>query len=79
MEKAPTYEELLAEIKNLRHRIKMLERILYGSKKDRLKQNVSDDQPGLFDDYFKEAVAEKEAAVKNTKCHSSEHRTPIYI
>ena len=79
MEKAPTYEELLAEIKNLRHRIKMIERILYGSKKDRLKQNVSDDQPGLFDDYFKEAVAEKEAAVKNTKCHSSEHRTPIYI
>ena len=79
MGKTPTYEELLAEIKNLRHRIKMLERILYGSKKDRLKQNVSDDQPGLFDDYFKEAVAEKEAAVKNTKCHSSEHRTPIYI
>ena len=71
MGKTPTYEELLAEIKNLRHRIKMLERILYGSKKDRLKQNVSDDQPGLFDDYFKEAVAEKEAAVKNTKCHSS--------
>ena len=79
MGKTPTYEELLAEIKNLRHRIKMIERILYGSKKDRLKQNVSDDQPGLFDDYFKEAVAEKEAAVKNTKCHSSEHRTPIYI
>ena len=57
----------------------MIERILYGSKKDRLKQNVSDDQPGIYDDYFKEAVAEKEAAVKNTKCHSSEHRTPIYI
>ena len=53
MGKTPTYEELLAEIKNLRHRIKMLERILYGSKKDRLKQNVSDDQPGLFDDYLR--------------------------
>ena len=66
MKKTPTYEELLAENQNLKHRIKMLERMLYGSKRERLKLNVSDDQPGLFDDFFKEAVTEKEAAIKET-------------
>ena len=66
MKKTPTYEELLAENQNLKYRIKMLERMLYGSKRDRLKLNVSDDQPGLFDDFFKEAVTEKEAAIKET-------------
>ena len=30
------------------------------AKKDRLKPNVFDDQLGLFDDFFQEAVAEKE-------------------
>lgn len=44
----------------------MFERKLFGSSKDRLKPNVSDDEPGLFDEFFKEAVAEKEAAVKET-------------
>ena len=52
MKKTPTYEDLLAENQNLKHRIKMLERMLYGSKRDRLKLNVSDNQPGLFDDFF---------------------------
>ena len=59
MKKTPTYEELLAENQNLKHRIMMLERMLFGSKKDRLKPNVFDDQLGLFDDFFQEAVAEK--------------------
>ena len=73
MKKAPTYEELLAENQDLKqekstlvHRIMMLERMLFGSKKDRLKPNVSDDQPGLFDDFFQEAVAEKEAEIRET-------------
>ena len=60
MEKNPTCEKLLAENQNLRHRIMMLERMLFSNKKDRLKPNVFDDQPGLFDDFFQEAVAEKE-------------------
>ena len=71
MKKAPTYEELLAENQDLKqekstlvHRIMMLERMLFGSKKGRLKPNVSDDQPGLFDDFFQEAVAEKEAEIR---------------
>ena len=33
MEKNLTYEELLAENQNLKHRIMMLERMLFGSKK----------------------------------------------
>ena len=66
MKKTLTYEELLAENQNLRHRIMMLERMLFGSKKDRPKPNVSDGQPGLFDDFFQEAVAEKEAEIKET-------------
>lgn len=44
----------------------MLERMLFGSRKDRLKPNVLDDEPGLFDEWFKEAVVEKEAAVQET-------------
>ena len=51
---------------DLKHRIMMLERKLFGSSKDRLKPNVSDDEPGLFDEFFKEAVAEKEVALKET-------------
>ena len=66
MKKTATYEELLAENQNLKHHIMMHEHMLFGSKKDRLKPNVSDDQPGLFDDFFQEAVAEKEAAIKET-------------
>lgn len=66
VKKKPTYEELLAEVQDLRHRIMMLERMLYGSKKDRRKPNVSDDQPGLFDEFFKEAMAEKAAEIENT-------------
>lgn len=44
----------------------MLERMLFGSRKDRLKPNVLDDEPGLFDVWCKEAVVEKEAAVQET-------------
>ena len=80
MEKMPTYEELLSENQSmlaevqelkqeqsaLRHRIMMLERLLFGSRKDRLKPNVTDVQPGLFDGFFKEAMEEKAAEIENT-------------
>ena len=72
MKKQPTYDDLIAENQKLRHdkkelvrRIAQLTRMLYGSKKDNLEQEIlksleqADGQPGLFDDYFKEAMAEK--------------------
>ena len=77
MKKELTYEELLAKFEAvqdqfkavqaneiaLKERVAYLERMLYGSKKDRLKPYVPDDQPGLFDDFFKEAIDEKEKAI----------------
>lgn len=66
MKTIPTYEDLLAEIAALKEqnkrkdeRIAYLERMLYGSKSDRLASRVPDNQPGLFDQLFQEAMDEK--------------------
>ena len=66
MKKAPTYEELLAENAILRdqnkrkdERIAYLERLLYGAKSDRIASKVPENQPGLFDELFQEAMDEK--------------------
>ena len=70
MKTAPTYEELLAEIYALRareimlkERIAFLERRLFGAKSDRLTYVNPDDQPGLFDELFKEAMDEKASQI----------------
>ena len=66
MKKEPTYEELLAEIAILRDQnkrkdelIAYLQRLLYGTKSDRLASKVPENQPGLFDELFQEAMDEK--------------------
>ena len=71
MKTAPTYEELLAEIYTLRareimlkERIAFLERRLFGAKSDRLTYVNPDDQPGLFDEMFKEAMDEKASQIE---------------
>lgn len=73
MNKTPTYEELLVEnaaLKaneaSLKSRIAYLERMLYGSKSDKLMSKVPSNQPGLFDDLFKEAMDEKAAQIEQT-------------
>ena len=70
MKTAPTYEELLAEIYTLRareimlkERIAFLERRLFGAKSDRLTYVNPEDQPGLFDEMFKEAMDEKASQI----------------
>lgn len=70
MNTTPTYEELLAEIYTLRareimlkERIAFLERRLFGAKSDRLTYVNPDDQPGLFDEMFKEAMDEKASQI----------------
>ena len=78
MKTAPTYEELLAENiamkanaeamkaneMSLRMRIAYLERMLYGRRSDRLVGKVPDNEPGLFDELFKEAMDEKAAKIE---------------
>ncbi|MDE5814498.1 MAG: IS66 family transposase [Muribaculaceae bacterium] len=73
MKKAPTYEELLAENALLQEqnkrkdeRIAYLERMLYGAKSDRLASKVPENQPGLFDDLFEEAMDEKVRQIEET-------------
>lgn len=51
---------------SLRMRIAYLERMLYGSKSDRIVSKVPDDQPGLFDELFEEAMDEKAAQIEKT-------------
>ena len=70
MNTTPTYEELLAEIYTLRareimlkERIAFLERRLFGAKSDRLTYVNPEDQPGLFDEMFKEAMDEKASQI----------------
>ena len=41
---------------SLKARIAYLERMLYGSKSDRIASKVPDNQPGLFDELFREAM-----------------------
>lgn len=61
----PTYEELLEENVRLCERIAYLERMLYGSRRDRRRQTLNEG-PTLFDDEFKEALDEKHAAIEQT-------------
>ena len=61
----PTYEELLEENVRLCERIAYLERMLYGSRRDRRRQTLNEGPP-LFDDEFKEALDEKHAAIEQT-------------
>ena len=79
MEIKQTYDELVAENTKLKQRIAYLERMLYGSKSDRIKQDAaSDGQPSLFDDFFKEAIDENaakiEAAAKEIKRAADKRR-----
>lgn len=69
----PAYEELLAENAVLREqnrrkdeRIAYLERMLYGAKSDRIASKVPDNQPGLFDELFQEALDEKAMHIEQT-------------
>ena len=71
MKGAPTYDELLTEVSLLREqnrrkdeRIAYLERLLYGVKSDRLASQVPEDQPGLFDELFEQAMNEKAMQVE---------------
>ncbi len=73
MKRTPTYEELSAEnalmkaeIKAMQIRIAYLSRMLYGSKSDKLVIKNTDNQPGLFDEFFKEALDEKTAQIEET-------------
>ena len=47
------------EVARLKERVAYLERMLYGSKSDKLRVHEQDNNPGLFDDYFKEVHDEK--------------------
>ena len=66
MKTTPTYADLLAEVAFLKEqarrkdeRIAYLERLLYGVKSDRMASRVPDNQPGLFDKLFEQAMDEK--------------------
>ena len=50
---------------SLRMRIAYLERMLYGRRSDRLAGKVPDNEPGLFDELFKEAMDEKAAKIES--------------
>lgn len=54
------------EILREKERIAYLERMLYGAKSDRLASKVPPEQPGLFDEFFKEAMDEKMAGIEET-------------
>ncbi|MDE6301267.1 MAG: IS66 family transposase [Muribaculaceae bacterium] len=71
MKTAPTYEELLAENELLKQQnrrkdelIAYLERLLHGSKSDRLASKVPVDHPELFEEIFQEAMDEKDRQVE---------------
>ncbi len=72
MNHAPSYEELLAEVMLLREsdrrkseRIAYLERLLFGSKSDRMASKAAEaNQPGLFDELFDEAYDERAAQIQ---------------
>lgn len=52
-------EAMKANEASLKERIAYLERMLYGAKSDRIASKVPDNQPGLFDGLFQEAMDEK--------------------
>lgn len=70
---------LRASEKRLALRVAYLERMLYGTKSDRLLSKVPADQPGLFDKFFDETMAEKaseiEAAAKQIEKEAAQRRT----
>ena len=62
MKKQPTYKELEKENERLRveirrkeERIIWLERMLFGSKRDKAPKPSSPNEPTLFDDFFEKA------------------------
>lgn len=55
---------LKANERLLEMKIAYLRRMLYGSKSDKLLSKVPADQPGLFDDFFKEAMDEKAGEIE---------------
>lgn len=57
-------EAMKANELSLKARIAYLERLLYGSKSDRLASRVPDNQPGLFDELFEQAMDEKSREVE---------------
>ena len=72
MKTMPRYEELLAiksileeENRRMCERIAYLERMLYGSKRDKRRQTLNEG-PGLFEDEFNEALDERQAAIERT-------------
>lgn len=67
MKVTPTYDELKQENIRLKERIAYLERLLYGAKSDKLTSKVPDNQPGLFDEMFNEALEEKSAKIEQAK------------
>lgn len=86
MNQVLSYEELLAEVMLLREsdrrkseRIAYLERLLYGSKRDRMAAKATEEnQPGLFDELFDEAYDERAAqiqqAAKEIKAEAEKRR-----
>lgn len=72
METRPAYEDLLAKIAILEaslsvkeERIAYLERLLFGSKSDRMAAKAAQsDQPGLFDQMFDQAYDERAAQIR---------------
>ena len=74
MKKQPTYKELEKENERLRveirrkeERIIWLERMLFGSKRDKAPKPSSPNEPTLFDDFFKKACDEKDKAIEKAK------------
>ena len=67
MKEAPKYEELKDEVVRLKERIAYLERLLFGAKSDKLRITASANEPGLFDEWFKEAMDEKPSKIEKAK------------
>ena len=63
MKEAPTYEELKDEVVRLKERIAYLECLLFGAKSDNLRVTSSANEPGLFEEWFKEAMDEKASRI----------------
>ena len=74
MEKQPTYKELEKENERLRveirrkeERIIWLERMLFGSKRDKAPKPSSPNEPTLFDDFFEKACEERDKDIEKAK------------
>lgn len=62
-----TNEELQAEGRRKDERITYLERMLFGSKRDKAPKPESSNEPTLFDDFFKKACDEKDKAIEKAR------------